>query len=217
MKKEGVVFVLFAVAAVFLLITAINFAEIGSRKVTGGATSVATVGLFVLGGCDQQIELVQGWNFISLYAIPDSYNVTDILQPIDGYYDYLQEWGSSIQDFRIWSRFGQKDFTQFNENKSYFIYLNQDKSLTIPGRCFDNWTIVLVSGWETPDYVYPIESTVSGNVFYNATFSYMQKWNASNQDFLAYSPLAADKPFNKIKPSEGYLIRTDGGQIDYTR
>lgn len=215
MKKRDITFVLFSIAAVFFLITAVNLVELGGKRVTGRVGSVANVGLTILGACDQSVNLTQGWNFISLYAIPNNYSVTAVLQPIDGYYDYLQEWGSTIQDFRIWSRFGQKDFTQFNENKSYFIYLNQDKELLVIGDCFENWTIELVPGWETPDYIYPTESSVSGNVFYNATFSYMQKWNASEQEFLAYSTLAANNPFDKIKPSEGYLIRTEGGSINY--
>lgn len=217
MKKRDVPLVLFAIAAVFFLITAVNLVELGGKKVTGKASAVAMLGLTVLGACDQSVNLTQGWNFISLYAIPSSYNVTDVLQPIDGYYDYIQEWDSSTQDFGIWSRFGQKDFTQFNENKSYFVYLNQNKELMVNGECFGNWTIELVPGWEAPNYVYPYDANVSGEVFYNATFSYMQKWNASAQEFLAYSPLAETNPFDKILLSEGYLLRTEGGTIFYVR
>ena len=85
------------------------------------------------------------------------------------------------------------------------------------GDYFGNWTIGLVPGWETPDYVYEFNSSVTGNEFYNATFSYMQKWDSSAQEFLAYSPLSATNPFDKILPSEGYLIRTEGGNVTYVR
>ncbi len=216
MKKREITFMLFSIAAVFFLITAVNFIESGGRRTSGYASSVATVGLFVLG--DQQtIDLKQGWNFISFYVILDNYSVSSVLQPIDGYYDYIQEWNGDTQDFKIWSRLGQKDFTSFNQNKSYFIYLKQDTSVTLDGDYFGNWTIGLIPGWETPDYVYEFNSSVTGNEFYNATFSYIQKWDNVAQEFLAYSPLAATNPFDKILPSEGYLIRTEGGNVIYVR
>ena len=220
MKKGQAIVV---IAAVFILLTwAIwGILVFGEHKVTGRASSaVATIGLTVLGACDQQINLTGGWNFISLYVRPGNYSVESVLSPIVGYYEYLQEWDASTQDFKVWSKYGLKQFTEFNQNKSYFIYLSTSNLLALNGDCFGNWTINISSGWETPDYVYEYPTNITGagvNQFANVTLSYMQKWNASNQDFLAYSPSAAVNPFNSVNASEGYLILTSGGQLVYVR
>lgn len=217
MKKKSITaiisFVIIAVIWFVWLSMIVNNTQLTGR--TG--SSVATVGLVVTPPFDQQINLTKGWNFISFYVIFGDYSITTVLAPIDGYYDYIQEWDGSTQDFKIWSKNGQKDFTKFNQNKSYFVYVNQDVTLNIGGTMFENWTIGLLPGWETPDYIYEYSSNVTNDTIYNVTFSYMQKWNASEQEFLAYSPIAAINPFDKIYPSEGYLIRTEGGSVVYIR
>lgn len=190
----------------------------GNQSVpTGRATSVAMIGLTILGNCNQQINLTGGWNFVSLYAMPGNYSIASVLSPIDGYYDYLQEWDSSTQDFKIWSKYGLQQFNEFNQNKSYFVHLTGSNSLSVNGGCFENLTLNLSSGWETPAYIYNYPTNVSGSQFNNVTFSYMQKWNASNQDFLAYSPVALSNPFSDIQASEGYFILTQGGQLVYVK
>lgn len=181
---------------------------------TGKAIS-GNIGLTILGADLQQFDLLKGWNFISFDVQLSDYDIQTALTPIDGYYDYIQEWDSTTQDFKVWSKLGQKDFTTFNVNKSYFIYVNQNIHFNRTGRFFHNWTITLLPGWETPDYVLIDSSNVSGNSFKGIAFDYMQKWNASNQDFLVYSPLSASNSFDRINQGEGYFIRTNGGDIVY--
>lgn len=215
MVKGGVKF-LVIVMSVTLLATML-FALGGELgwNITGDA--VSTIGLTILGGEVQRINLTQGWNFISFFVQMNDYDVEDVFRSIDGYYVYIQEWDPSNQDFDIWSKYGQKDFTALEKNKSYFIWVTQDIELEVRGLFYENWTIAVLPGWDTPNYVFYTSSNVSGNSFYGTTFDYMQKWNASNQEFLAYSPLAASKPFDKVHQSEGYLIRTNGGDVVYTR
>ena len=209
-----------SIAIILIAITWIFWGVIvfsGSKNVTGHASSVATVGLVVLGNCNQEVNLSSGWNFISLYAIPSNYTIESVLSSIDGYYDYLQEWDSDNQQFKVWSKYGLKQFTEFNQNKSYFVRLTGSNPLDVNGGCFENLTINLSAGWETPAYIYDYPANVSGNQFKNVTFEYMQKWNASNQEFLAYSPIATSNPFNEILVSEGYFILTQGGQLVYVK
>ena len=216
MKKRQVII---ASAAIIILLTWIVWGILvfGEHRVTGKATSVATIGLIVIGDL-QPLNLTNGWNFVSFYVQFNNYSVTNVLAPIDGYYDYIQEWDSDAQDFKIWSRLGLKEFTEFNKNKSYFIYMNTNQLITLNGVFFQNWTINLSSGWETPNYIFNYPTNITGagaNEFANITFNYMQKWNASNQDFLIYSPVSLDNSFNYVNESEGYFILTDGGQLVY--
>lgn len=208
-----------AIAATLIFVTWIIWGALvfEGHKVTGKATSVATVGFTILGACNQQINLSSGWNFISLYSIPNNYSIERVLNPIDGYYDYLQEWDSSTQDFKIWSKYGLQQFSEFNQNKSYFIHLTSNNSLDINGNCFENLTLNLSVGWETPSYIYNYSANVSGSQFKNITFDYMQKWNSSGQEFLAYSPIAVSNPFSDVQASEGYFILTQGGQLVYVK
>ena len=197
-----------------ILMNAYYFAGYG--LITGRASDFGTISLFILPP-DTFINLTQGWNFVSFYTNMTNYSVTKVLEPIDGEYLYVQEWNSSSQEFNTYSVSGSKDFTEFDKNKSYFIFMLTDQQLPISGPYFSNLTIPLVNGWETPDYIYEYSTNITNNTFYNATFYYMQKWNVSNQDFLAYSPQAITKPFESIDATEGYFIRTDGGQLVYIR
>jgi hypothetical protein len=43
------------------------------------------------------------------------------------------------------------------------------------------------------------------------------KWDYPNQEFLVYSPESAVPEFNQILKTEGYFIRSDGGQIVYIK
>lgn len=214
-RLKIIVATVFLIAAIWV-IWGMMVLEIGNSP-TGRATSVATVGLVILGSCNQQINLTGGWNFISLYSIPNNYTIESVLSPIDGYYDYLQEWDSATQDFKVWSKYGLQQFTEFNQNKSYFVHLTGSNPLDVTGNCFENLAINLSVGWETPAYIYDYPANISGNQFKNVTFDYMQKWNSSGQEFLAYSPLAMSNPFSDIQASEGYFILTQGGQLVYVK
>ena len=189
----------------------------GSQNVTGHASSVAIVGLTILGNCNQQINLTSGWNFISFYSIPSNNSIDSVLSPIAGSYDYLQEWDPISQSFKVWSIYGTKQFTQFNQNMSYFVRITSVTSLDVNGNCFENLTMNLSSGWESPAYIYDYPANISGTSFKNISFTYIQKWNASSQSFLAYSIYALSNPFNSINASEGYFIWTTGGQLVYIK
>lgn len=215
--KRGIK-IAFLVAVILLAINLIiffSFVRVESKPTTM-ASSYGTISLEIL--ADQmELNLTEGWNFVSFFVEPNNYSITGMLTSIDGSYDYIQEWNSSEQDFSVWSKYGQQDFIAFDRNKSYFIYMNQNDTLLLDGRYLGNLTIDIVSGWESPDYIYEYYSNVTGDTFYNATFTYMQKWNSSDQEFLVYSSLQSDNPFDRVEAAEGYLLRTEGGRIVYYR
>lgn len=184
-------------------------------KVTGLANSGGVN--IIIEGIGQTIPLQKGWNFISFYLQLPDYNLSKVFSSIDGDYEYVMEWNSSSQEFDVWSKLGKKDFTIINANKSYFIYMSQARNLSVGGSFFDNKTIVLLSGWEAPDYIYGYSSNITNNSFYGINFTYMQKWNVSSQEFIVYSHLTQTNPFNEVLASEGYFIKTEGGNLTYVQ
>ena len=220
MKKRVLFLVVFIVSFLFFIIIfsyMTDYIKTG-YTITGKASSTATISFFVLGDM-QQRNMVQGWNFVSFNVKSTNYSVESVLSSIDGYYDYVLEWDSDRQEFKTWSRFGSKDFTELNENKSYFIFMNDNnKQILLNGERFGNLTLILKDGWETPNYIYEYDSeNITGNYFKNVTFDYIQKWNETNQEFMVYSKLAEQQPFNKIYVGEGYFILTRGGNLVYIR
>lgn len=205
------------IVSFLFFIAIINYTK-PETVITGRTTSTATISFFVLGDM-QERNMTLGWNFVSFNVKTSNYSVESVLNSIDGYYDYVLEWDSDKQEFKTWSRFGSKEFTELNENKSYFIFMNDNnKKISLNGERFGNLTLILKDGWETPDYIYEYDSeNITGDFFKNVTFDYIQKWNETNQEFMVYSKLAGQQPFNKIHVGEGYFILTKGGNLVYIR
>lgn len=183
---------------------------------TGAAGNIGGISIIILGD-EQKENITQGWSFISFYVYFNNKSITSVLSSVEGKYDYILEWNSSSQEFNSWSRIGTKQFTEFNENKSYFIYFNQAAAIDLSGRFYTNKTIPLELGWESPDYIYEYSSNITNRTFYGINFTYMQKWNVSSQEFLVYSPKSSSPQFTLIEAGEGYLILTEGGNITYIR
>jgi len=217
MKKRDVYFAVILIAVI--LFNIVFMASFFMRpSIVGGATAQGYVYAYVA-ACSgvQNLSLVQGWNFPSFYANMTNYSVLNVLSSINGNYDYILEWNSSGQQFRIWSRQGLKEFNEFDRNKSYFIFMNQQQNLSLCGNLYNNYTISLLPGWESPNYVYEYPSNFSGHKFYNVSFYYMLKWDNINQKFLGYSPESLNPEFKQINSSEGYFIRSNGGVLVYIR
>jgi len=167
---------------------------------------------------DQQYEnFTQGWHFLSFDTTFNNKSIDSVLSSINGYYDYILEWNSTAQSFNVWSKIGKKEFTEFNENKSYFIYISSGIPLSTNGRFNQNRTIFLVNGWEAPNYIYEFPSNITNSTFFNTNFTYMHKWNATLQRFITYSKSSPTKPFTTVEKGEGYFIFTTGGNLSYVR
>ncbi|MCX8158971.1 MAG: hypothetical protein N3D20_01620 [Candidatus Pacearchaeota archaeon] len=217
MKKSVLFAIIFVMGFVFFMaLFSSNIKQV--IPLTGKTTSTAVVGFFVSGEI-QERNVSKGWNFVSFYVEAGNYSVENVLNSIEGYYDYVLEWDSNNQKFKTWSKFGTREFNELNKNKSYFIFLNSaGKKIILDGEKFGNLTLILRDGWEAPDYIYEYESeNITENTFKNVTFEYIQKWNETKQEFMVYSKLRNEQPFNKIYPGEGYLILTKGGYLVYVR
>lgn len=221
MEKRGEMFstlasILLIAAILFIIINNIPSEKTSLPKTITGAAGSGAISIVILGDAGTA-ELLQGWNFISIFVTLRNNSIASVFSTLNNSYDYILEWNSSSQEFDTWSRLGTKDFTELNSNKSYFVYMNQAGTLNLNGRYYQNLSFPLVSGWETPNYIYEYETNITNSTFYNISFSYMQKWNSTSQEFLVYSEKSGLPQFTKLLASEGYLLLTDGGNINYTR
>jgi len=214
--KRGLIIVLIALA-IFIVVFLVT--SLREKSITGYAGRYGYLNFTIMPSniTLQAVMLPEGWNFISFNVEPVDKSITSVLAPIEGKYSYLLEWDSENQEFRVWSEEGTKEFTKFNMNKSYFIFLKEDAIMNLSGSRFGNFNLTLLTGWEAPNYPYEYNASVSGNTFYNINFSYMMIWDVASQEFKIYSIYSSNPEFNKISAGEGYFIHTEGGTLEYAR
>jgi len=170
--------------------------------------AVGAVDVAVVLACNA--PLVQGWNLISVCANISNTSIQSALSSINSDYRYVMEWNESSQEFMVYSpRSMSPPFSNLNLSKSYFVlYLpNATTALNFNGTEFNDTNLSLIYGWDTPTYPYIFTGNVTKylNTMANK-YRYMMKWNASNQEFVVYSPRAAVNPFYTIGGGEGQFI-----------
>lgn len=182
-----------------------------TRSCNNGCSTTQEQRVCFLGNCT--VSVSQGWNFVSLCSQLSDYQVESVFAPINGSYEYILQWDEIGQEFELWSRLGQKDFTDLDPDKSQFIfYQGSTTAFNLSGPDYQALSKSLVQGWEAPIYPFTFESTVTGSQFYSVDFNYMLRWNGVFQEFDIYSPQAQSQGFTTIPPGEGFFIHSDGGQ-----
>lgn len=214
--KRGLIMVLVVLTVFTIVFLVTSFRE---KSITGymGRYGYLNFTITAANVTNQTVIFSEGWNLISFNAEPADKSITNVLAPIDGYYTYILEWNSSSQEFNIWSKTGAKEFTEFNMNKSYFIFLEQAANVDVTGARFGDFDIILLPGWESPNYPYEYNISISGSTFYNINFSYIMRWDIPSQEFKIYSVYSSSPEFTEIPAGEGYFIQTEGGTIEYVR
>ncbi len=192
-----------------------------SSMTSYGAIGTGQIYFSILGVCS--IDLGQGWNLISLGANLSNTSIKKVLSPIEGDYKFILKWNNSAQEFLIYSpRSSDNPFTHFDQNESYFIYFTQPHhSLQLQGNAFGDRNLSSYFGWDTPAYPYEFKTNISQYLnTINNQYKFAMKWNNSAQEFLIYSPRAAQPEFNTILPGEGqflYVTNPSGVIIKYNR
>jgi len=177
------------------------------EQLTAKATSSGTVTVGILSFCN--IDLVQGWNFISICANTQNKSIKSILDSIDGQYDYVLEWDNALQDFSLYSVYASENpFNEMNENKSYFVYFNPPSgNINVGGNEYDDLNLTLEYKWNDPFYPYIFRANISKYLStIDPQYEYVLKWNTSIQDFSLYSVYASENPFYFIDMGEGQFI-----------
>lgn len=157
------------------------------------------------------IHLYRGWNFISIPVILQNRDIGHVLRNLGGKYEYLLEWDNIIQEFKIYSVKGTREFDEFDSDKSYFIYMNQEADLLIEGNLYGSVDIWLNKGWNSPIYPYNFTQIITNGKYYNINFEYKLGWNTLRQEFDVHSAKSSGAE-SSIKIGEGlmlYIPQTD--------
>ena len=99
----------------------------------------------------QDIELRQGWNFISTYIIPDYPNISDVFEPIvNNLYLAKDEFGNVF-----WPAWDLNNIGDNTPGKAYKIKMNVDDTLQVRGAVADplNYPLTLPDGWSYLGYL----------------------------------------------------------------
>lgn len=159
-----------------------------------------------------QVPLTQGWSLISLCSEPENASIPWVMSGID--YRFIMRWNLTNQSFDIYSpSASDPPFTVLEYNTSYFVNLNSvADTIDLNGQPAGDLNISLVQGWNGPGFPYLFNTTIV-HYFNGTDHRYMMKWNASAQEFVIYSPRAADNPFERIYVAEGQLINSIRAQM----
>jgi len=149
-------------------------------------------------------DLGNGWTLFSLCADPDNKTVDGVASNTS--YRYVMRWNTTRMEWDIYSpRSADKPFENFTTNESYFILLYSPYDLSVYGPANPDMNITMVQGWDAPSWPYLFSTNVT-KYFDDTKHRYMMKWDNPIQEFIIYSPRAADKPFEKIFKAEGQMI-----------
>jgi len=171
---------------------------------TGVIVSAGGCGLFE----DIQVDLVSGWNLISLHRLPADTAIERVLASIAGRYDSV--WGYRGGAWRVFNpdAAGFNDLSVMEPGRGYWINMRQDSVLTIPGGNTVN-AIPLFNGWNLVGFNFPYarpagEATAGiegGDV---AVWGYEDgAWRVYDQSNPGFSDLTM------LEPKKGYWIYTN--------
>jgi RHS repeat-associated protein len=100
----------------------------------------------------QTIELVEGWNLISLAVKPENQSIANVLSSIQGQYDVVEalvytpqglEWKVYIPGWPP----GANTLRYLDETTGIYIKMREDATLTVTGQAIESTTIELDKGW----------------------------------------------------------------------
>ncbi len=175
------------------------------KEITGLASN-GVVSINLIQVCN--IQLQEGYNFISLCANTSNMSILKILEPLQGQYEFVLRWNAASQDFDAFSpQAASNSFTEFESNQSYFIYMDQSDTLDVSGTEFGDMNISLIQQFNSPSYPYQFTANVSKYITPIQNYvSFVLAWNVSGQNFITYSPQAAQQEFDTIDKGEGQMI-----------
>ena len=153
-----------AILAIFLIfkIFASQALAVQAPVTAAGTGGAGEVKLQIIGACNFYIDPY--WNLISLCAIPSNKSVNSVFSPVN--YRYIMRWNETSQQFDVYSpRAAENPFTEVEENKSYFIYLEGSQTLfQVSGALYNDTNVSMVQYWNSPIYPYEFPTTIEKQI-----------------------------------------------------
>ncbi len=156
------------------------------------------------------LQLVEGWNFVSFTLIPVSSSLTSILDNgeygVGGNYDRVMYYDASISQWGSYvpARAGYNNLDTWNHLMGVWIRMTASDTLTIEGDAPTSTDITLYPGWNMVGY----PSVSSGNSDLPAEIDKIGYFQASEEYNLAYD---YDPATFEFEPGNGYWIHNPTG------
>jgi len=156
----------------------------------------------------QQIQLNTGWNIISFNILPENMDLEDILAPVIGLIEIVQDDHSGT----IWPAYSINTIGQMSINEGYKVKMSGGMTLTVTGSAVTlPVTLTLDPGWNTIGFPSQVEQNaesvlqplIDSGVFIQAVDENDNTLNIINGD-----------PVNEIgnfKPGKGYNVKVSAG------
>jgi hypothetical protein len=185
---------------------------------TGLSTGWIEVGQWSVGQT-AELELVRGWNLISLPVILPCTNVAEVFSSIEGYYDAIQAYdGHDSQD--QWSCYsvGVPEFAntleQIDETMGLWISMTDTATLSLLGSRPKGVDIALHAGWNMVGYPLQESLGVAQALAGIGEQLTMVRWydpSDSEDPWKTYDPIAPAwaNDLTEMQPGRGYWIAVD--------
>ncbi|MBL1212747.1 MAG: T9SS type A sorting domain-containing protein [Ignavibacteriae bacterium] len=163
---------------------------------------------------DQQIELIAGWNILSLMATPDDLNLLNILNPLITDSDLLKvqdETGNAIEELPApigWIN----NIGDWENTEGYYAKVSSLCTLTVSGPPADlPLDIPLANGWNIMGY--PVEGSQDGMTALNSLITANQLIKVQDEAGNAIEELPAPigwvNNIGQFEVGEGYYIKVN--------
>ncbi|HME86924.1 MAG TPA: hypothetical protein VKE88_00765 [Candidatus Nanoarchaeia archaeon] len=161
------------------------------------------------------IPVQAGFNLISVCANLSNTSILNALNSVEGKYSFVLQLNETSQAFDVFDPGAATNpFDTFDINKSYFVFMTEAATLSFFGVPIGNISVPLHEEFTAPSYPYTFTTNITRYLDPIAeNVSFLLKWNTSSQDFIVFSPEAAEHDFENISKGEGqfmYLITPNG-------
>jgi len=154
------------------------------------------------------LELKSGWNFFSLPVLPDDASISSVLSSIDGQYDQVSRYNSSIDEFEHHvGNASYDDFSSLEYGKGYQIYVTdpQGATLTVSGTVPEDERVTLAAGWNLIGANHA-EWEVT-DALKDVDYSRLLRYNEYTEDLEEYPG-----SFSKLEPGSAYYLEATSDQ-----
>jgi len=159
--------------------------------------------------CSQEVEeetfsrdLVKGWNLISLPLSPSDNRTSAVLASV-------WENVSAVYKFNATSKQFESVVDKTMEpGEGYFVYVTQNCTWTYSGTPYTSMSIELKKGLNMVGWLNCSKDITDALSSIAGDYWYVAKWNAEEQKFEVYNPVAPPvfNDFNTMERGEGYFI-----------
>ncbi|MFH1441377.1 MAG: VWA domain-containing protein, partial [Candidatus Omnitrophota bacterium] len=160
-----------------------------------------------------ELNLQQGWNFISFPLLPQDKRVENVLSSINGSYSQVSRYNADKQSFEnyVVDEPKYRQFNSFEYARGYQIYITNPSgcSLTLTGEPISTQVVSLKKGWNfigSPKTEDIAADDVLIPLKLDYDYSRVCRYNLLTKEFEDYYGIWF-KMFPKFKPGEAYYLK----------